>query len=275
MNHDYLGPDLEKISKHHPDASYIASRFNEDGYVVVNLNISAELMNTAIDDVLYLVQSGAAKMNPQIYHYNDSPRVVEAWKRSESVRLLALNPKVSALLEILYDSKPLPFSTINFVKSTEQPLHSDYMHFGSLPEFYLAGVWIALEDISEDCGPLTVVKGSHRTPMMSFQDLGFNELPTSTKKVKEYYTRYEEWLVDYVKENRLEVDTPLLKAGEALIWAANLFHGAKKRKNTALTRHSQVTHYHFAGCHKFYNPNFSDRRVGKYANRDVLRELIT
>ena len=61
----------------------------------------------------------------------------------------------------MYESKPIAVSTINF-KRTEQPLHSDYMHFASKPDLYLAGCWIALEDINEKNGPLIVVPQSHK-----------------------------------------------------------------------------------------------------------------
>ena len=167
----------------------------------------------------------------------------------------------------------MPFSTINFIKGTEQPLHSDYIHFGSMPELYLVGAWTALEDISQDSGPLSVVRKSHKTPIVTFRDLGFDNIPKTTKEIKERYAKYESFLDNYILENNLEIITPILKAGETLIWSANLFHGAGKIQNKKLTRYSQVTHYHFDNC-DFYNPNFSNHYNNNYAKRDVMANLI-
>jgi hypothetical protein len=274
MNKDYGGPNLELIAARHPEWLDLAEKFHTDGYVIFDLDISDEFNIKIIQDVQKILRDNCFKTNPSIYHYNESPRIVEAWKMSKHIKSLALHTDILEILSALYDAKPLPFSTINFIKGTEQPFHSDYVHFGSRPELYLAGVWVALEDISEDCGPLAIVKGSHKTPIMDFQDLGFDDPPTTTKKVKEYYSAYEARLSRYIEEQNLEIVTPLLRAGQALIWAANLFHGAGKINNAALTRYSQVTHYHFANCGKFYNPNFSDRKKLQFASRDVLSNLI-
>lgn len=271
---NYDGPNLELIQHKYPDIYPIAKKFDSDGYVVVNLKNFKNCNLKIIEDINLIVSEDKFKKNPNYYHYNQSPRIIEAWKKSESIKSLALNEEILALLQILYQAKPIPFSTINFLRGTEQPQHSDYIHFGSQPELFLSGVWVALEDISIDSGPLSVVKGSHKSPILSYQDLGFKSTPKTTKKLKEMYTAYEEYLKIYIKQNKLEVKTPLLKAGDALIWQANLFHGAGSINNQSLTRYSQVTHYHFEGCESFYNPSFSNRNENKFVERDVMASII-
>jgi ectoine hydroxylase-related dioxygenase (phytanoyl-CoA dioxygenase family) len=196
------------------------------------------------------------KLNPKIYHYNEYPRLIEGWRKSEEIRKLALHSTVISTLEKLYSSKPIAFSTINFTKGTEQPMHSDYFHFGSMPELMLAGVWVALEDIDAEAGPLSVIPRSHTMPIIMPEDLGIFQLPKSTEEVKSNYTLYEKWVQDYIVHHGLKPYTPKLKKGEALIWAANLLHGAFEIKRKELSRYSQVTHYHFESCEFFYNPNF-------------------
>ena len=61
----------------------------------------------------------------------------------------------------------------------------------------------------------------------------------------------------------------MLKKGEAIIWAANLLHGGKKIISNNRTRLSQVTHYHFQKCDLYYNPQYSNRRIGKFLTRDL------
>lgn len=272
-NNDFT-VNIDYIKKNYPDFLELARKFESDGYVIINLNLSEDFCNSIKESVILHVSNNAVKKNPEIYHYNDNPRVIEGWEFCNEIKQLALNKKVASALEILYNAKPLPFSTINFIRGTEQPMHSDYIHFGSKPELYLAGAWVALEDINPDSGPLGIVKKSHKSPIIFFEDIGFDNFPRNIKEVKSFYTAYEEYLKEYIKKNKLEIEYPSLKRGDCLIWQANLFHGASKINNSDLTRWAQITHYHFKNCSSFYNPNFSSRKKNIYAKRDVNISLI-
>src|SRR5207247_2034074 len=74
-------------------------------------------------------------------------RLMDAWIISENVKALARAPKVLAMLEEFYGRKPLPFQTLNFPFGTEQTVHSDAIHFNSMPATFMCGVWVALEDM--------------------------------------------------------------------------------------------------------------------------------
>ena len=149
-------------------------------------------------------------------------------------------------LELTYQKKPLPFSTINFIASTEQPLHSDYWHFGSIPERYLCGVWIAMEDIHEDSGPLQVVPNSFNLPNVNQEKLGLN-IPKNLKILKDNYSIYEDFIRNQIKELKLKPEPIIIKKGQCLVWSANLLHGAFKRKNKKLTRKKYGNSLSFRG----------------------------
>ena len=149
----------------------IATDMHEKGYTIINLNLSEKFINSINFDISRSLEDGNIKKYPKIYHYNKFPRIVEAWKYSKNVARLAKNPILNNILKFLYQSKPLPFSTINFIGGTEQPFHSDYIHFGSLPHKYLVGAWIALENTNKFNGALRVVPGSHKLPLIDYQDL--------------------------------------------------------------------------------------------------------
>ena len=70
---------------------------------------------------------------------------------------LCMNKKVMEVLEVLYNREPYPFSTINFIKGSNQPLHSDVIHFHSNPPLWMCSVWIAFEDVDETNGSLSIV----------------------------------------------------------------------------------------------------------------------
>jgi hypothetical protein len=90
------------------------------------------------------------------------PRIAHAYKFSDSVKKISTNSKIMELLFRLYGRKAMPFQTLNFPVGTQQPYHSDSVHFSSFPERFMCGVWVALEDINLNNGPLMYFPGTHK-----------------------------------------------------------------------------------------------------------------
>jgi hypothetical protein len=246
----------------------LVKQFDEEGYVVFKLEDVHDLIDEINFDIDNLIASGEYRTNSKIYSYNDSPRIVESWKYSEASHRLAFNRQITDFLSVYFTAEPKPFSTINFLRSTEQPLHSDYIHFGTIPHFRLAASWVALEDIDPKSGPLQIVPGSHKGDIVCFSDIA-THVARSLGEVKAQYTAYEDLIRLSVRETQSEILTPILKKGEALIWNANLLHGSPTCVNNQLSRRSQVTHYHFSETDLFYNPSFSSIRDNRFVKRNV------
>lgn len=246
---------------------------NRDGFCVLDLDVPEMLLDQINDDIQNAVFSRKIKLNSKAYHYNKSPRIVEAWKFSKSVAQLALNDKIYKTLNFFYQRKPLPISTLNFIKGTEQPLHSDYMHFATIPERYLAGVWIALEDTNKFNGALTVIPKSHQFPIVDFNSFNLKK-PDSIQSLEKCYRVYEKYVKELISIKQLKPKKIYIKKGQAIIWAANLLHGGSKLLNNKFTRRSQVVHYHFKSCKKYFNPGFSIPLENDYAIRklDIVRK---
>lgn len=251
-----------------------AIKFHEDGYCVVDLGLSKKKINEIIKTVNNLSKSKDVKLNPKIYHYNKSPRIIEGWKKSKTIKELALNKKILKLLNFLYRKKPIPINTINFIKGSDQPLHSDYIHFSSSPHKYLTAAWVALEDTNSNNGPLMVVPGSHKLDIIDYSFFNIST-PRSMNELSKYYKVYEKYIKQLVKEKKLTIKPILMKKGHALIWAANLLHGGTKIVDKNSTRYSQVTHYHFEDCNFYYNPGFSNPLKGEFAYRNLEKLRIS
>ena len=246
----------------------LIKQFELVGYVVIKLNNSEDLIDSINFDVEKLLDSGDFRTNSKIYSYNNSPRIVEAWKHSESIRNLVFHPQILSVMQSLFDQEPLPFSTINFVRSTEQPFHSDAVHFPTRPANQLAAAWVALEDIDLRSGPLQVIPGSHMNPEFVYSQID-QPLAKSLSDVKSLYSAYEEWVVKFVKERHLVPVIPRLSKGDCLIWDSNLLHGSPECIDNSLTRRSQVVHYHFGARTNYYNLAFSDPISEKFIPRKV------
>ncbi len=193
-------------------------------------------------------------------------RIQDAWQTVPEVRQLATNPAILTLLSELYGRKAFPFQTLNFPVGTQQHFHSDSVHFSSCPERFMVGVWVALEDIDAENGPLIYYPGSHTLPVYTNEHLGVS--PGTGPNLYHHYPAYESAWEALVESLDLKPMYFHAKKGQALIWAANLLHGGAPQEDTKRTRYSQVTHYYFENC-GYYTPLGSVPFLGLIQMRDI------
>ena len=193
-------------------------------------------------------------------------RVQDAWVYNEDIRAIASNQAILDLLGKLYGRKAFPFQTLNFPVGTQQHLHSDSIHFSSIPERFMCGVWLALEDIGADAGPLTYLPGSHKWPILSNIMIGRRGSDGPREHAQ---APFEAAWRALIENSGTEPEVFLARKGQALIWAANLLHGGSPQTDPARTRWSQVTHYYFEDC-IYYTPSFSDEAIGKLDLRVIV-----
>jgi hypothetical protein len=193
-------------------------------------------------------------------------RVQDAWRDDEDVRAIAANPAVLDLLGRLYGRQAFPFQTLNFPVGTQQHPHTDAVHFSSIPERFMCGVWLAMEDIDASAGPLCYVPGSHKWPIVSNTMVGRHGWGQDLSSAQTPY--HDAWNA-LVAATGAPTESFLARKGQGLIWAANLLHGGSVQTDPTRTRWSQVTHYFFDDC-VYYTPAFSDEPLGRLALRDIV-----
>jgi ectoine hydroxylase-related dioxygenase (phytanoyl-CoA dioxygenase family) len=241
--------------------------FHELGYIVIDLELSEEYLNRVVDEMHSAIRRDNTTKQAEFYTYSNSPRIFEEWRNSDSIRELCLNSKLISTLELLYNKEAFPFSTINFIKGSNQPLHSDTIHFHTIPQLWMSGVWVALENTTLENGTLNIVPGSHRWPVFDYDSLKLPHPDSIEDGEKENYRVYEEFIKQLVDAQGGEILPVPLKKGQALIWAANLLHGGMKIVDESSTRLTQAIHYFYKDCSKYYHPMFSKPYQGTYANK--------
>ena len=246
-----LDVHLDRIGADHETRSF-ARDLHETGLARLDLGAGGRaLCDAVLADVEPLFEDDA------VY------RIQDAWLRSAAVRQLATLPAVVDRLSAVYGRKAFPFQTLNFRKGSQQGLHSDAIHFHAAPPLFMCGVWIALEDVRADAGPLTYVPGSHKLPVMTMRGAGVdNSRPTDA----DYARAYVPALAAQLQASGLPQVEVLPKKGEAIVWAANLAHGGAPIANPQATRKSLVVHFYFDGC-VYYTPVHSDVEGGRLAVR--------
>lgn len=244
----------------------LAIALNRDGFAVLDFpdpELEARIARMTARLAPQFADTGRSA-DGVVYH---AGRIQDAWRNDEDVAAIANNPQVLALLSKLYQRQAFPFQTLNFRQGTQQALHTDAVHFSSVPPRFMCGVWLALEDIAADAGPLHYIAGSHRWPMLDNAMLGRRGFGGDLGSAQAPYQQVWDTMI---AQQDVKPQVLLARKGQALIWCANLLHGGSPQNDPSLTRWSQVTHYFFEDC-VYYTPAFSD----EYLGRLHLRELVS
>lgn len=258
--------DIIKTKKISEEDKKLASEYYENGFIVLSNIFTNEL----IDQIKSEMNEKGFNENFPIQTFRNNIRIQDLWQYSDPVKELACHPKIMDTLKMLYEREPVPFQTLNFKVGTQQKAHSDTLHFSSLPARYMCGVWVALEDITEDNGPLFYYPGSHRNPEYNFSDFKNTTEDTSY----ENYPEYETFMENLMEKSSYKKKKFLAKKGDALIWSSNIIHGGSPVEDPQSTRYSQVTHYYFENC-IYYTPMLSNMVTKELFIRRNLVDIKT
>lgn len=244
----------------------IASSLHEFGYAVIDFP-DAEI-DARIERIRGNLGPRYANIdfsNPQSDKTKGDRRIQDAWNYDSDVRAIAANANIIELLTKLYGRRAFPFQTLNFPVGTQQEAHTDAVHFSSLPHRFMCGVWLAMEDVSPEAGPLFYLPGSHRWPLLDNETIGRRGYASSLASAQLPFAQAWRALCDAQSVQPISFHA---RKGQALIWTANLLHGGALQTDPSLTRWSQVTHFYFEDC-IYYTPAYSDEALGKLTLRTV------
>ena len=239
-----------------PEDAELARTYHRDGFLVLSGMFDETLIDQAVKEMnKHYDQLGVVQKD----------RALNLWQTKPAVKQLASDPKIMDTLQMLYGRRPIPFQTLNFKYGSQQRAHSDSIHFQSMPQRYLAGVWVALEETNEDNGTLQYYPGSQRWPIFDYSVI-MNQLETAQHAgdVQFYEDNYETFMEAMIKDIGAEPEGLRAKKGDVIIWAANLVHGGLPIRQKGRTRFSQVTHYFFEDC-LYYNPSHSNIVTGEWS----------
>jgi hypothetical protein len=174
---------------------------------------------------------------------------------------LYLHPSLFRMVELVFDEPALAFQSLYFEYGSMQRLHRDPMFVAADPPLNLCAVWIALEDITDDSGPLLYVPGSHRLPWFEFEPGSIvckQNVPPGPRM------QFARWLDETLEERSLSPQRLTCRRGDAFIWHGGLVHGGAEIDNPARTRKSFVVHYSTAANYKSRTARMQVRRNGEW-----------
>ncbi len=212
-------------------ASDAISRVNE----LVDQLWSARPRNITVDDV---DRGQRCRMS----ELDDSARphrikINDLYLIAPAIREVLLDARLVAIVRDLLADEPVLCNSLNLEHSSAQEYHADslYMTPGS-PDGLIA-CWIALEDVTPGSGPLRLYPASHRIAPFVFSDGSVHAHPGEM-------TQWAAYMQREIDTRQLEPVSVHAKAGDVVIWHADLLHGAEPITDASLTRKSLVAHYY-------------------------------
>ena len=209
-------------------------RYDQDGFCVIKRFLNGDTVDHINGAVDRMVDSGEIT-------FTYRTKLMFAVRKSAVIADPFEDRDWLDLLNSLIGGRARLFQSINFLEGSQQRTHSDSIHMTTFPLGGLLGVWIALEDIDADSGPLHYYPGSHRLPYFLNKDYG-NEGNTLTIGDREY-REYEDLIAKKLLDTEFPKEVLLAKKGDVLIWHANLLHGGEPVTDPSKSRKSMVLHY--------------------------------
>jgi phytanoyl-CoA hydroxylase len=208
--------------------------FSEKGFAILKNYFPSEIIDNINSEIDLLIKT--KKVKPL-----SNNKIMFAYRQSKLLSDIGNKPQLKEILSALFGKEAILFQSINFFKGSEQHTHSDSIHMTTYPTGGLLGVWIALENIGEDNGPLHYYPGSHKLPY--YMNADYNNEGNKWLLGNKSYTEYEEMIEQKIMQHNISKEIFYASKGDLLIWHANLFHGGEPHLNKNKTRKSMVFHY--------------------------------
>ena len=218
-----------------PDYQQAMIDWSDNGYVVLRNFLNEDQVNQVNDEVKRMLA------NKEIKAKYGGTKIMFSFRISDIVKNIGEDEQLKNILHLLLNREVELFQSINFIPPSRQRTHSDSIHMSTYPYGGMLAVWIALEDVGMDQGPLHYYPGSHKLPYVMNKDYDNqgNALMLGSKSYKDY----EDHIAKLVQEHKLKKEIFLPKKGDLLVWHANLLHGGEPAKPD-VTRKSLVFHYY-------------------------------
>jgi len=229
-------------------------RFATDGYVVFDLGVPEATFDGLVagvdrlwrerpDDLAYAYDGPARRFSraDEARERKRRYRIHDPHSHLDEALALYLEPELHRWVERILGEEAVAIQSLFFEFGSEQTLHRDPMVVPTGAPGHMVAAWIALEDITPDCGALVYVPGSHRLPYYEFApgEWMFDGSRMGAAEVEAALA----WNDRLQRERGLAPRRFTARKGQALLWHASLTHGGAPVTDPASTRRSFVVHY--------------------------------
>jgi ectoine hydroxylase-related dioxygenase (phytanoyl-CoA dioxygenase family) len=198
----------------------------------------AEQNELAIDAYFSMPQAARIYFRKAAAEVRDFPyKLLDLHLEDATVRDMCTDTHLVTVLRNLLGAQPLVCNSLLFEKGSQQEAHFDTFFMPSATKNMMAASWIALDPVTETNGPLYYYPKSHLIEPYKFSHGKINAI------FSELQTGAAAHIDHIIEQYGLKREIFLPKAGDVLIWHAQLLHGGSPILNAHETRTSLVTHY--------------------------------
>ncbi len=229
-----------------------------DGYVILKGALPSQMVEGAraeldkaysggFPDVVFDCDYHAPKISTFRSYHRDLPtKALDLHWQSQATRDAIFAPKILEFLYLVFQRRPMATQTLGFFRGSAQGGHQDAAYVSYSNYMHFAASWIALEDVTPGAGELFYYPGSQKLPDYLYPGENKNIIDTQRRNpqlnISSFITEHVNMLPDLCARRGIEQQRFTAKAGDVLIWSADLVHGGSPISSDA-TRKSMVTHY--------------------------------
>jgi ectoine hydroxylase-related dioxygenase (phytanoyl-CoA dioxygenase family) len=244
-------------------------RIVTDGYTVIPASVDERL----IDEALTAFHDWKARNSEALKAFckfdDKLDRIINIQETLGVFKqLFTRNRTALAVQDYLFQGDTCLYTSLFFEVGTQQAVHRDIPLFWTKPANYYFGTWLALEDTDTANGPLLVVPGSHKLPLLDREAIARRKYAnlSDIKDIDEdLWDMYQSSLQKLCSERGLPTLEVHVRKGDTIIWHPLLVHGGAAITDKARTRRSFIVHTTPVHVPVFHNDVFFDpnRRVRK------------
>lgn len=253
--------------------------FLDKGYAVIPGALPGELCDAIVERFRTFERVHADKLAPFRLADGHWPRLVNMHLAvPELFDLFSRNGPALKLQDFLWGAETVLYTSLFYERGSTQPHHRDTPYFCTRPEYRYCGMWVALEDVDEDNGPLMALEGGHMVGELDRAAIARAVLgegapvPTDSPQL---WDAYQAGVVKKCEALGLKTRTLPVAKGTTIIWHPQLPHGGAPIRDPRRTRFSFVMHATPEGApvyhhHAFFAPekHFPEQAPWKYVTQD-------
>lgn len=241
------------------DTQSALSELNANGFVVLDSDL-AEMCDAAEAEFRDIEAT-----RPDLFRREADgryPRLINFHLASPALRrLYTQNTIALAVQDAFFGAKSSLYTTLFYEKGSGQDIHRDSPYFTTRPEHQYLGVWVPLEDVDDDNGPLMVMPRGHLLPEEDREAIRATlfEPDAVPDTSDELWVAYQDAVARRAAEAGLVTRTVPVKKGQTIIWHPQLPHGGApitdpQRTRLSLVQHVTPENYQVYGLDAFFNP---------------------
>jgi ectoine hydroxylase-related dioxygenase (phytanoyl-CoA dioxygenase family) len=215
------------------------------GYAVIRNAVSVAACERALAGIDAFKRVHRAAIRDNANEHGQLYRVVNMHLAIDALADVFAENSALATCDRFFGEPATLYTSLYYERGSEQALHRDTPYFCTRPADRYLGMWLALDDVDADNGPLRVVPRSHLLPAIDVAALA-RELfpdPGSIPPISDLgWNAYQAAVQRQCDERGMLAQEIHVKRGDMIIWHPSMFHGGSPHQVRQRSRRSLVMH---------------------------------